>query len=425
MLDVRLDDDTLDTPCKHEFSKDADDHDSELEPSHDPSDDGFTFTAVLVGGLNMWRDVVKHLCGIKFPVFVAVLGSVLLVAFSALPGDICITQNVGKVISTICLISESNWVMALHLSVLGTVLGSVCSRSIMRGLQHPIALIMTARLLPVRARAYASGSSRSGAIGAAAAVPSPVTIGYVTDVEGDLGFWQRYCAISEVIDDSGGLDELRLRPGCHFVFGGDSVDKSSGDLRFLRSLLALRQRDPDRVHLVLGNRDINKMRLLAELDGSRDNWLAASEHPGVYWRAGGGPEGGPSTPATYLAALTGSRALDTVANRLRYMLADNMGSPRAFEFRRQELAALGVNAAAVAVGGDAPSARTAAATAGATAGTVGGGGGGAAASVGHTGVGTGAIVSDEAVLQSYLDSLHKPEGTNAPECTRVHLSART
>ena len=38
----------------------------------------------------------------------------------------------------------------------------------MRGLQHPIALIMTARLLPVRARAYASASSRSGAIGAAA-----------------------------------------------------------------------------------------------------------------------------------------------------------------------------------------------------------------------------------------------------------------
>jgi hypothetical protein len=106
------------------------------------------------------------------------------------------------------------------------------------------------------------------------------------------------------------------------------------------------------------------------------------------------------------------------------MLADNMGSPRAFEFRRQELAALGVNAAAVPVGGDAPSAR-AAATAGATAGTVGGGGGAAAAAVGHTGVGTVAIVSDEAVLQSYLDSLHKPEGTNAPECTRVHLSART
>ena len=322
----------------------------------------------------------------------------------------------------------------------------------MRGLRHPIALFMTARLLPVRARAYAAASSRSGAIGAAAGAPSRATIGYVTDVEGNLGFWQRYCAISEVIDDSGGLDELRLRPGCHFVFGGDSVDKSSGDLRFLRSLLALRKRHPDRVHLVMGNRDINKMRLLAELDGSRDNWLAASEHPGVYWRAGGGPDGGPSTPATYLAAYTGAQARDTVANRLRYMLADNMGSPRAFEFRRQELAALGVNAAltvnaalsvnaaaaVVASGGDAPSARAAAATAAtvgggaAAAATVGDTGVGTGAVVGDTGVGTGAVVgdtpvgtgavvSDEDVLQSYLDSIHKPNGLIAPDCTRVHL----
>ena len=31
---------------------------------------------------------------------------------------------------------------------------------------------------------------------------------------------------------------------------------------------------------------------------------------------------------------------DTVANRLRFMLADNMGSPRTFEFRRRELMAL-------------------------------------------------------------------------------------
>jgi hypothetical protein len=152
--------------------------------------------------------------------------------------------------------------------------------------------------------------------------------------------------------------------------------------------------------------DPSAQNLLAELDESRDNWLAASEHPGVYWRAGGGPDGGPSTPATYLAAHTGARALDTVANRLRYMLADNMGSPRAFEFRRQELAALGVNAALSV-------------NAGPTEATVGGGAAAAAAAasaVGDTGVGSGAVVSDEAVLQSYLDSLHKPDGLIAPDC---------
>ena len=137
--DDTLDDDTLDTARKHESSTGDDDHDSDL----DPSDDDFTFTWVLVGGLNMVRDVVKFLCTVKFSVFVAILGSVLIVAFSALDGDICIqTNNVSKVsdvtslqnVSNVmrnvtskvtrwtpeitCLTSESYWVMALYLYAL-------------------------------------------------------------------------------------------------------------------------------------------------------------------------------------------------------------------------------------------------------------------------------------------------------------------
>jgi hypothetical protein len=57
--------------------------------------------------------------------------------------------------------------------------------------------------------------------------------------------------------------------------------------------------------------------------------------------------------------------------------------------------------------------------AGPTEATVGGGAAAAAAAaaaVGDTGVGSGAVVSDEAVLQSYLDSLHKPDGLIAPDC---------
>ena len=51
------------------------------------------------------------------------------------------------------------------------------------------------------------------------------------------------------------------------------------------------------MHLILGNRDINKMRLTAELDPA--NWQPADEHPGVYWRQRGGPNGAPYTPATF------------------------------------------------------------------------------------------------------------------------------
>ena len=53
------------------------------------------------------------------------------------------------------------------------------------------------------------------------------------------------------------------------------MSQGSGDLRFLRSLLGLKARFPERVHLVLGNRDINKMRLPAEL--SDRHWLAAAD----------------------------------------------------------------------------------------------------------------------------------------------------
>ena len=175
------------------------------------------------------------------------------------------------------------------------------------------------------------------------------TVGYVTDVEGNLDFWRRFVLRSAVIHPPDAADrellDLSLRPGCHLVFGGDSVDKSPGDLRFLRSLLSLKERNPDRVHLLLGNRDINKMRLAAEL--SERHWLEAVDHPGVYWRHG-------TTPAAWLAEQpTETLREDTRANRLRYMLQDTMGSPKAFEFRRCELRAMrGVGAPAAEVSDD-------------------------------------------------------------------------
>jgi hypothetical protein len=79
--DVTLDDVTLDKARKHESSSGVDDHDSKLErTSLDPSDDvDFTFTGALTDGLNMVRDVVKFLCTVKFSVFVAILGSALII----------------------------------------------------------------------------------------------------------------------------------------------------------------------------------------------------------------------------------------------------------------------------------------------------------------------------------------------------------
>ena len=46
----------------------------------------------------------------------------------------------------------------------------------------------------------------------------------------------------------------------HFVFGGDAVDKGVGDIRICRELVALKKKYPSRVGLLLGNRDLNKLR---------------------------------------------------------------------------------------------------------------------------------------------------------------------
>ena len=197
-------------------------------------------------------------------------------------------------------------------------------------------------------------------------------IGYVTDVEGDLAFWSRYAGLSRCIVNGGGgepdLDALELAPGAQLVFGGDSVDKGGADLRFLRSLLSLQERHPGRVHTVLGNRDINKMRLLAEL--SPTHMLPATDCRGVYWRR----QAPTATPAAFLARQpAGPQQEDTRAARLRWMLGETMGAPNAFENRRAELAALGV-----------------------------GGGGGSAAAGGPPG--------DDPVLASFVDEALRPAG---------------
>jgi len=104
------------------------------------------------------------------------------------------------------------------------------------------------------------------------------TIGYVTDVEGDRYFFARWVAMSRVVQrDAAG--QLELREGCELVYGGDVVDRGDGDAFVLGELLALLRRYPSRVHFVLGNRDVNKMRLAVELSEQHRSGLCAAAAP--------------------------------------------------------------------------------------------------------------------------------------------------
>ena len=168
---------------------------------------------------------------------------------------------------------------------------------------------------------------------AAALAPPPVRIGYVTDVEGNLDYFRRYVRASGVLrfDDDAETVLRFADDGCRFVFGGDAVDKGDGDVRLCRMLADLSDRyGRDRVALLVGNRDLNKLRYTAELSPEA---LATPPEavPGPHW----------DDAAPRLADYLKSKSLDdSRANRLRWMLEHTLGCPGTFEFRRAELATL-------------------------------------------------------------------------------------
>ena len=100
---------------------------------------------------------------------------------------------------------------------------------------------------------------------------------YCCDVEGNLQYWENYLSISLVLRRRNSV--LELRDNCHFVFGGDACDRGVGDIRVIRDLAGLLERYPGRVHLIMGNRDINKLRMKFELsEHTLNNSLG-----NVYW----------------------------------------------------------------------------------------------------------------------------------------------
>lgn len=182
-------------------------------------------------------------------------------------------------------------------------------------------------------------------------------IAYVTDVE---GHWDYFCSFVELCnglnfhtplnDQLDGITsedlELDLKDDWHFVFGGDCSDKGPGTLRFQEAVVKLKKKYPDRVHLLLGNRDINKMALTSELDVSE---IAVFKDIPAQIRSSGEcrpsgsdflrgiaatEEGIPSDLVT--DAMINCRC--TKANKLKYMFKHKMNSEGEFDYRRKELA---------------------------------------------------------------------------------------
>mmetsp|Transcript_38706 Transcript_38706/g.64204 ORF Transcript_38706/g.64204 Transcript_38706/m.64204 type:complete len:670 (-) Transcript_38706:447-2456(-) len=179
-------------------------------------------------------------------------------------------------------------------------------------------------------------------------------IAFMTDVEGNWDYFLAYINLSEAFDlikvDDDGTADIVLRDGWAFVFGGDVVDKGGfvgGSIRTVRSLVRLKRKYPERVTLILGNRDLNKIRLTSELDSSQLALSRLAAMPGPYWV----PETKRVTPEMYLRKVAAAEhsipeskvsesqlaTANTLANRIRWMLKETMGADGEFERRQEEL----------------------------------------------------------------------------------------
>eukprot|EP00510_Aplanochytrium_minuta_P005702 CAMPEP_0184009520 /NCGR_PEP_ID=MMETSP0954-20121128/2654_1 /TAXON_ID=627963 /ORGANISM="Aplanochytrium sp, Strain PBS07" /LENGTH=430 /DNA_ID=CAMNT_0026288909 /DNA_START=342 /DNA_END=1634 /DNA_ORIENTATION=+ len=101
-----------------------------------------------------------------------------------------------------------------------------------------------------------------------------VRIGHMTDLEGHLEFFKRSVRLSSVLELREQESSSSSSPSCRlefirendiFVFGGDVCDHGVGDQIIAESLIDFKLRHPERVFLLAGNRDINKMQLTSSV----------------------------------------------------------------------------------------------------------------------------------------------------------------
>ena len=163
-------------------------------------------------------------------------------------------------------------------------------------------------------------NSSSKVVASSTSFPSSIT--FLTDVEGDGHYFDRFIHRSKILGfrtihpTFGPYKKGNWNFGTHdasyfpydkevvflndpnnknsmLVYGGDIWDKGGADFYVIRQLLSLHSRYPKRVHFLMGNRDINKLRIVDELDFGETKRLP--KHKGVYWLRGTGLPGDPES----------------------------------------------------------------------------------------------------------------------------------
>lgn len=185
--------------------------------------------------------------------------------------------------------------------------------------------------------------------------PQQANVHFLTDTEGHFSFLRRSVDRSRVVSfDSARRLQFRTDiDNPYFVFGGDLTDRGVGDTDLAELLLDFKCRNPERVILLVGNREASKTRFHVELNpkhirqrllhGSVPFWLLSGPHQfpieyvkkHVLIKTSEQPD--TMDLADYVESLS---VQECQLIYLKWMLEQNLGCPHTFDYHAQQLASL-------------------------------------------------------------------------------------
>eukprot|EP01084_Bolivina_argentea_P186269 321116_1 len=178
-------------------------------------------------------------------------------------------------------------------------------------------------------------------------------IEFITDIEGQIEPFKNAVRASKIIgfESEGPQPVLRFEKEYehvgYFVYGGDVVDRGEGDIRITTALVEFKRKYGPRVVFLLGNRDINKLRLRREMlmlsndsnaeqlleefkDYQRPEWDDAQRQKWYDEKIDGFKEA------------FGTSGSPGPAGRLKWILANTFGAGKSFQNRLAEMQQLNI-----------------------------------------------------------------------------------
>lgn len=182
-------------------------------------------------------------------------------------------------------------------------------------------------------------------------VPTKTAIHFITDMEGHISSFVNSIKKSNIVkfDKKNRLHFCNELTKSYFIFGGDLTDRGVGDTQLTEILLDFKLRHPDKVILLVGNREASKTRFFVELNpkyirerliyGGAPFWIANPQLPIDYLKKHMKDRNKFSDNLSEIELYVESLAIEECQLiYLKWMLEQNLSCPLTFDFHAQQLA---------------------------------------------------------------------------------------